>query len=742
MNWMKRLDFWLSEQPRRADAASLITLLLLWAGYYWRVFTPNAVDRVRLIPGDFSGQFFSFGAYQARRMLSGEIPLWNPYNYGGHPFLADTQSAVFYPPRLLTVLISHLIGGWSYEAIQLEGLLHVLLASLLMWLFVRTITGSTLAGLASAVTYAYGGYLSGYPILQLAVLEAGCWFPLALLGVYKATNSAQWDWRWLSLSAGAFGLSLLAGHPQTSLFMMYGLAAYATHRAWITKARLLPLVIALILVIGLGFGMAAIQVLPGLEYAGQVARAAEGYEWGAGGFPLWDIASFAFPNVLSGWSPLYSGIAAILLAAFAVARREESARFWLLIAALGLLHALGGATILWDIVYRLVPGFTLFRGQERAAYVIAIAISILSGLGVKVLQSLDLDPRRARRFALIAVAGVWYLAIQAVVLELALPSELYLWVQSSFWTAVTVTLLALAFGLYPALRNLSLWPLTLILVAIFDLFSVTIGTNFEPAPAENSPLYSALVEETLEDAGLFRIDGFIGVGGNHATLVGLQDIRGVSPLQPAANARYFELPQMRRHQLYAVKYVFTDWEQLEVPSTIIATDYIPYPIHLHHIDENYPRAWMVYQLMDTPDEAQALGWIADPAFDPFRTATVAERPDLDLPESGAAENMVRISHYAPERIVIQAMTAEDGMLIVSETDYPGWYAEVDGVPTDIIRVNAGMRGVALPEGTHEVMMVYQPMSFRMGLWISMAAVVGLLALAIVPGRVLPKKGIV
>src|SRR5260221_13895403 len=91
-----------------ADLLAVILLAGLCWLFFWRLLTPNALNQQSLIEGDFSGQFVAFAQYQAERLAQGEVPLWNPYNYAGHPFLADTQSAVFYPPRLLTIAVLNL----------------------------------------------------------------------------------------------------------------------------------------------------------------------------------------------------------------------------------------------------------------------------------------------------------------------------------------------------------------------------------------------------------------------------------------------------------------------------------------------------------------------------------------------------------------------------------------------------------------------------------------------------------
>ena len=53
--------------------------------------------------------------------------------------------------------------------------------------------------------------------------------------------------------------------------------------------------------------------------------------------------------------------------------------------------------------------------------------------------------------------------------------------------------------------------------------------------------------------------------------------------------------------------------------------------------------------------------------------------------------------------------------------YPGWHAEVDGVPTPIHRANISVRGIALPKGQRTVRFSYDPQSFFRGLWITLAA---------------------
>ena len=84
----------------RYDAVAVIGLVALWLFFFWRLYTPTLADQLSISQGDFSGQYYNFSAYQARRFDAGNLfPLWNPYNYAGSPFLADPQASVVYPVR-------------------------------------------------------------------------------------------------------------------------------------------------------------------------------------------------------------------------------------------------------------------------------------------------------------------------------------------------------------------------------------------------------------------------------------------------------------------------------------------------------------------------------------------------------------------------------------------------------------------------------------------------------------------
>lgn len=736
-----------ARRARRApDALGVLALVALWSLYFWRVLSPQAQDAVSLAEGDFSGQFVAFFGYQVERLSAGEIPLWNPYNYAGHPFLADTQSAVFYPPRLLTVAGIEITGDTSpgalYAALQMEMALHVLLGTLLMYAFVRRLTARDLGvpplasiagGLVAALTVGYGGFLSGYPQLQLAILEAGIWLPLALLALLEATRSPRPGWPWLLLAGLAMGLSLLAGHPQTTLFMLYvalAFLAYCLRRGadqWRAFARDFAGAAALF---GLVAGaLAAVQLLPGLEYLQHTTRLGMSFDAKSNGFAFADLAQILFPGFITLFSPLYFGIAGLVLVIWAMARRAPFSAFFGIAALLALALSFGGGTVVYDLVYLLLPGASWFRGQERAAFVVAQSASVLAGIGAADLLGRGPHaPARSRtlRRALVALTGGCALVALVLLGVWLAERDTY---DAALQSAAFAALLAwLALAALPwILRPPATLGRAALLVAlvVFDLFSVTMGANFEPVPASDRLPQPEIVNElNAQLAPGARVDAQRGLRDNFGTLYDVADLRGISPLRLDAIDALLSLPDDRAWDLLAVRFVLTDWNELMAPSTIVATADDPYGAYnVHELASPRGFAHLTYSATVVASDAEAYGLLREPAYDTRQNVILDRDPGVDLPGSAPDDpGTAEVVTFEPERIAVSAENPAPAVLTLALPDYPGWRATVDGMDADILRAYGGLSAVALPDpGAHTVELVYRPWSYRAGAAISAAA---------------------
>lgn len=135
-----------------------------------------------------------------------------------------------------------------------------------------------------------------------------------------------------------------------------------------------------------------------------------------------------------------------------------------------------------------------------------------------------------------------------------------------------------------------------------------------------------------------------------------------------------------------------------------------------------------WTVVKKPDELAAA--LLDKKFSPGKMAVLEEEPWKDgLKETtGAAQGRkseVDVLRYRNNSIELGVRTSRPGILVASESYYPGWRVYVDGRERKLLKADYVLRGVALEAGAHNVKFVYDPLSFKIGASISAAALLTL-----------------
>lgn len=709
---------------------AVIALTLLWALFFWRILTPNPIDRVIFTEGDFTQHYFAFADYQVERLWQGQFPLWNPYNHAGDPFAGNIQFVAFYPPRLLAAFIAG-ADGWTLEAYQLEVALHYWLASVMMYAFLIVFTKRSGVAFIGSLLYAYSGYLTGYPLLQVSVLESVIWLPLMMLGIQLSLERHRWRIHGMLLAGIACALSLLGGHPQTTLQITYFTLAYFVFMAW--KQRLIFSEIVLrIAVMGIvGGGLSAIQLLPALEFTRLSFRVTDyGYLDKANGFLPVDLFQVILPNLFGVWSPLYLGTAGLLLAIGAMTRPKLSITrpFWMLTIALGAFLSLGGGSIVYDLFYLLVPGINIFRQQERIANVMIFALVMLA---CEFLSESNARQDIRTRYALYAYTGL-LLLIAAIA---SIQPEKDLLHNTLSFVALNTLLFAVWYTwehTYTGARWHVYVPLAALIVT--DLF--TIGTrleNYVPDVPENrvqldAPLQNLPVTDTLE----WRIDGAAGLQG-YSVYFRQPDIYGTGPFTLASIENLRTIPVERFWEVLSVRYVTTtDEPPSDVPLELIAYgEQAPYK--LFELQDPRPIAHLVYDYRSAEGNADfARQIMSDPRVNLREMAITLDPLPFELPvERPSISHVNSITWTMPEHAEISISTATNALLTLSIPNYPGWQASVNGEPVAIVDTYAGLIGIPLLAGENQaITLTFAPQSVHYGLLISAATGALTLALAL------------
>jgi hypothetical protein len=144
---------------------------------------------------------------------------------------------------------------------------------------------------------------------------------------------------------------------------------------------------------------------------------------------------------------------------------------------------------------------------------------------------------------------------------------------------------------------------------------------------------------------------------------------------------------------------------------------------------SYPRAWLVHNAVIQLSEQKILQQVCNRDFDPLQTAMLDSPLETQLDGNSAGQpGQVTVRAYETDRMEVETRSEGRALLVLSEMYYPGWIAEVNGVPSKIHKVDGALRGVVVPAGMSRVVLRYAPRSVASGATITLLTFIGTLLL--------------
>jgi hypothetical protein len=744
-------------------------------------FHDALTGKVLLVERDLATFFYPFRFIWVETVRQGHFPFWNPYIKCGVPLFATIQAGVLYPLSLpylflpldlafnwTVVLHFFLAGAFSYLLMrELGASTQGALAGAFAFLF---------SGYLIAVHNVLNTLLSvsWYPL----VMWSGC--KMVRTGLFRWVIAASVSLCCMFLGGGIeIVLLTFASLLVVCLYPSILPLRDAEHSPSL-KRRFACL--GLVLLIFLGISM--VQIMPFWELYAQSHRYGgvtlkEATLWSLS--PK-DLVYFLLPSLYGPrttpelyWKvqnylkTIYVGPVVFLLAGFYFVRYGK--RGFALLAAMGviLLFALGEHTPLYTFFYRYFPLFSTLRYPVKFLFLFVFYLCVAAGLG------LDLA---LERFAKHRHPSYWFQGLLiAIVLVLAAvfwftrfyPEELKALTQQ--WGGVfskpanlslilhnfkrvlavaTLALIALFFGMRHKLGRFG-GPLLLVLL-VLDLFLGNRGYALK-LDADTYHQENSIIRTLKADPELFRfhvlpqarelsitVESYEESHQIRKKFLGIDlmmehhlfDINGYNvPLQ----TRYEKLLGLIQSKPLAsilplldmlnVKYVLTERE-VELQGLLWVVDG-PGTSKLYQNHYCLPRAFLVkkFQVLNSDQEfARAFHELT---FDPKSTILlegVSKRfSELKkLPVVPNVESMVRMISYENNRLILDVKTPEAAFLFMSEAYYPGWKAYVDGREEKIIRANYVFRAVPVGPGSHQIEVVYQPWTFKVGLTVSLLTI--------------------
>ena len=534
-----------------------------------------------VVPWDSKNQFYPTLRYLGAALAHGELPLWNPYHFGGHPSAADPQSLLFTPTMLLF--------GWlapepSMQLFDIVVFAHFLPGALAMVPLFRRRGWHPAGAVVAAVIFMLGGSATARLQHTGIILSYG-FFPLALWLLEEAMDRRSYRFGALFAVAAAF---MTIGRDQVAFLCALTLIGVAAQRIWsapqpLTYFRSRAGLLVSMAVIG--GALLAVPVILTMQFLATSTRPSFGYGVAAmGSLPPESLATILFGNVFGSlrwtydyWGPDWHSLAegtwtdratnylfvgtlpALLLIWHGIAGGRLFARefrFFLVVGLLALLYALGRYTPGFEVIFDHMPGVNLYRRPADATFLINIALAFSAGYLVHryVTDGLPQWSRaslgKARLVLPLLALGLVGAAIASALLFAMKADQI-----PSSLREIGIGLVAasLAMMLLARFSGLSRWreagAIALIIVTGGELVGRHAASALNAEPAERYAVFRQLPPEQLQGLQILKRElaerhaqgdyprvEVLGLGGpwqNASMVLELEDIIGYNPLRLA-----------------------------------------------------------------------------------------------------------------------------------------------------------------------------------------------------------------
>lgn len=689
---------------------------------------------------------------------SGQIPLWNPYSFSGTPLLANWQSAPFYPLNILMLIFGNL-WGWS-----LMTVLQPLLSLVFMYLYLRQIRLRVEAALVGSVIFAFSGFMVTYLEYNTGG-QIMLWLPLLLYLLEKHISTGKTYF--LVFLPPVIFCVLTAGFFQPALYCLAFAFAYFVFRIEKTFKKLLVGCCFFLL----GLGLAAVQLIPTGELLLYSFRNLDHniIEYSYGLLPVANLITFLSPDFFGNpatynfWGFMgyqetsgYFGIIGLALALIGISKIHTQPIIKFFTAAFFVSLVLAFATPLGQLVYTLKMPLLSTGYASRAFFLTTFLGACLAAIGLHQIIS---EQERIKRFS-ISRTSVWLMAVLtgilvgvAVVIAVLNPSaEAFGNLIGQLKMGFRNSLLPLAFlGILLFVTRFTgkrrIWPYLVLLLVAVDLLRFSV--KFIPfSPAVLDFPKTPVLEFLQSQPGYYRFDKERAelLPPNSWISYKLMSPSGYDPLyskqyaefysvynggKPGSSfSRYAELDKYDQPflSLAGVKYLLIlDRGQMRYYDEKLAdkTD-DPSKYQFKKIGKDgqvlmlenqkvLPRVKLYSRADLQPNYRDALLKLSS-GYDFYQRIMVNKPVNLD---ELAGNLSAEIVDYKTNQVDVAVQSGGKAVLMLTDAYYPGWRAEVSGQPSEVLVADGVYRAVAVPPGRSTVKFIYDPLSFKIGVILSL-----------------------
>lgn len=654
---------------------------------------------------------------------------------------------------------------------------------------------SRIASFLSAFTYAFSGFLVGH-MVHVQMVYSACYVPLLFFFLIKALNENPVHFIFMGITLAVMFLAGHPQPTIYYCYITLIFCIYHCYLSYKKKASFRVLIkpfLFILVVFLIAFGLAAIQLFPFFEFIPHSLRSSTTYDemFALGSISPAHLITLICPDFFGGrkiayWGldftriwihevNLYAGIHVFLLLALlililpSIREKPKYLLFFLITGLISLFLIMGSHTVLSAWFYQ-IPGLNKMRLACRIGSVLNFSLAILVGYGFDFLLKQPLEIKSAliknkRYFIGLPLIIIGWITIFMINLnKLDESSMAYKMLLNAYYDVIRFTIflfffiliivLYLFFWERKTLRNIIITAF--LLLATIDVFSYQM--NFYPRSAFNREFPKDIDKEQFlsprelnnikipdiirQDKDIFRIrmtDLYdtgrfaqinkiysLGYGGAVA-VARLSNFRKLfeNPKPP------FNIinPNSNLLDFYNVKYFYSDHDLKRFSHKYKRL--AGYPGWFINTN-TFPRAFCVNKYLVESDEEEALRKMLE--YNLSEYVILLEEPRLKHKVQSNQDSFCTIVKYLQSQVEIEANMANPGFVVLSDIWYPGWKAYLDDKPVKLYRANYTFRAIEVPKGLHKVRFSYEPISFRLGSWLSLVTILALILATILIKR--------
>ena len=744
-----------------------------------------------IYPQDGFGLIYPNYYYISESLQNGELPIWNPYIFGGTPQIINPGIGLFYPFNLLFCMLPWSGEGLPYYALDYLIILHIFICGISMYCFGKSRGLSRFSAFGMALFYMFSSNIMAH-IGWIYTVMAFAWLPFVLLYLLRITEDKNNMLQNTGFCGIFMGLLCSAAPAQAAIMALFLAGVYIVVAMFANrkdKKQMLRIFLCGVLVLMAGVLMAAPSLLSAVQgqdytvrFLGEDGMIASNEKIPIEGLtkhklPLEQLLGtiiYDYSNITVGSA--FLGLITLFLAIYSIIRTKGIfVKFLFGVIIFSYFYALGIG--LPYIIY-YIPLLNMLREPSTYLLYISLAMAILAGFGLEQLlndvRNIE-DQKKKKRFLKIQMV-LLLLGCGLIIGGIAIGWSKRSLASFSAFVVMIIGICTVAVFYFEKKKVLikRIGYLLIGIAIVGEMIIVPYSVRAVPSRGEDELSIANLVahvgntfdieneikhdsniiSEVASEEEIYRIravelettpysynmailnNAYETFGYGNPVLARIVQMRDtysiVSIFDSLLNTKYFIANENSIERLYQA---LSNDEQNRIKRKTINDE----SIFIYENPSRCGNVWLVDNIVYLDKFEYIMDAFESGKYSPQETALIEEAVATGVTEIGELNYSVDITEYKNNYISYQVSSSKSAMMVMSEVYYPGWHAYINGERQKVYQVDGILRGVVVPEGESMVEFRFEPITVYGGIGFAFCALLSCMCF-ILSSRIKTKRG--